>query len=60
MSVNSETNVENVSNQEKINIPVQIVNNDEKQQNNMSPQLETEDPNWKAFREARKKDREEN
>jgi|ERR1700690_558574 len=57
MSVNSETNVENVSNQEKIDNHAHIVNDDEKQKNNMLPQSETEDPNWKAFREARKKDR---
>ncbi len=57
MTVNNEISVESVSNQEKINNPEPIVNNDSQKQLPMPTQLETEDPNWRAFREARKKDR---
>jgi hypothetical protein len=60
MTVNSETNVENTLNQEKIdtNMSQPKLDTTPPQQ----PQQENipEDPNWRAFREARKKEREEN
>ncbi len=64
MTVSPEASVQNNLNQENIdtNLQQQKIESTPSQATQNTPQAETsnEDPNWRAFREARKKEREEN
>ena len=57
MTVSTDNNVEASLPQEKPDVNIQQTQGDSSQQQKVENKPSEEDPNWRAFREARKKDR---